>query len=78
MESWLERPDFTDRLSHIDVPALVVHGEEDVALEPERSDGLVKGLDANREMIPDAGHSSNLENPEPVNDAVRSFLGDVY
>ncbi|PSP96091.1 alpha/beta hydrolase, partial [Halobacteriales archaeon QS_1_68_44] len=50
----------------------------DVALEPERSDGLVEGLDARREMIPDAGHSSNLENPEPVNDAVRSFLGDVY
>jgi pimeloyl-ACP methyl ester carboxylesterase len=78
VESWLERPDFTDRLSDIDVPALVVHGEEDVALEPERSDGLVEGLDARREMIPDAGHSSNLENPEPVNDAVRSFLGDVY
>ena len=60
------------------MPALVVHGEEDVALEPERSDGLVEGLDARREVIPDAGHSSNLENPESVNDAVRSFLGNVY
>ncbi|WP_254840442.1 alpha/beta fold hydrolase [Natronomonas marina] len=60
------------------VPALVVHGEEDVALEPERSDSLVAELDARREMVSDAGHSSNLENPEPVNEAIRAFLGDVY
>jgi pimeloyl-ACP methyl ester carboxylesterase len=78
VDSWLERPDFTDELAGIDVPALVVHGEEDVALEPERSDSLVAELDARREMIPDAGHSSNLENPEPVNEAIRAFLGDVY
>lgn len=74
VSSWLERPDFTDELDDIDVPALVVHGEEDVALEPERSDSLVERLDARREMVPDAGHSSNLENPEPVNDAIRAFL----
>ena len=78
VDSRLERPDFADELDDIDVPALVVHGEEDVALEPERSDSLVDRLDARREMIPDAGHSSNLENPEPVNDAIRSFLADVH
>jgi pimeloyl-ACP methyl ester carboxylesterase len=78
VDSWLERPDFTDELAGIDVPALVVHGEEDVALEPERSDSLVAELDARREMVSDAGHSSNLENPEPVNEAIRAFLGDVY
>lgn len=77
VESWLERPDFTAELDAIDVPALVVHGEEDVALEPERSDSLVEELDARREMIPGAGHSSNLENPEPVNEAIRQFLRSV-
>lgn len=78
VSSWLERPDFTAELDDIDVPALVVHGEEDVALEPERSDSLVERLDARRELVPDAGHSSNLENPEPVNDAIRAFLEDCY
>ena len=78
VESWLERPDFTDRLDGIDVPALVVHGEEDVALDPERSDGLVEGLDARRELIPAAGHSANVERPEPVNAAIREFLASVY
>ncbi len=78
VDSWLERPDFTDELDAIDVPALVVHGEEDIALEPERSESILDGLDARRELIPEAGHSSNLENPGPVNDAIREFLASVY
>jgi pimeloyl-ACP methyl ester carboxylesterase len=78
VNSWLERPDFTDELQDIDVPALVVHGEEDTALEPERSDSLVENLDAERVMVPEAGHSSNVENPEPVNEAIRAFLESVY
>lgn len=78
VDSWLERPDFTDELDDIDVPALVVHGEEDVALEPDRADSLVERLDASRASIPEAGHSSNLEQPDPVNEAIRSFLEEVY
>lgn len=78
VNSWLERPDFTDELDDIDVPALVVHGEEDTALEPERSDSLVEKLDAERVMVPEAGHSSNVENPEPVNAALAEFLEGVY
>ncbi len=76
--SWLERPDFTDELDAIDVPALVIHGEEDITIEPSRSDSLVAGLDARRVTIPGAGHSSNLENPDPVNAAIREFLEGVY
>ncbi len=78
VDSWLERPDFTDELDGIDAPALVVHGEEDVALTPDRSDSLVERLDAERVMVPEAGHSSNVENPEPVNEAIGSFLADIY
>lgn len=76
--SWLERPDFTANLHDIDVPALVIHGEEDVGLEPARSDSLVEHLDARRVMIPNAGHTSNLENPAPVNEAIREFLESVH
>lgn len=78
VRSWLERPDFTDELDDIDVPTLVVHGEEDVALEPERSDSLVDELDAERVLVPEAGHSSNLENPGPINEALAAFLSEVY
>lgn len=78
VNSWLERPDFTDELDDINVPALVIHGEEDVALDPARSDSLAAHLDAQRVIIPNAGHSSNLEAPDPVNEAIREFLETVY
>ncbi len=78
VHSWLERPDFTDALDDIDVPALVVHGAEDVALEPSRCETLVDRLDAELLTVPEAGHSSNLENPEPVNEAIEAFLERVY
>ncbi len=79
MHSWLDRPDFTDELDSIDVPVLIVHGEEDIALEPERAERMLDHLpDARMELIPDAGHSSNLENPPAVNRAIREFLAEVY
>lgn len=79
MHSWLDRPDFTDELASIDIPVLIVHGEEDIALEPDRAERMLDHLpDARMELIPDAGHSSNLENPSAVNRAVREFLDDIY
>ena len=78
MDSWLDRPDFTSKLDSIDVPALVVHGEEDLALKPARSDSLVEKLDARRVIVPEAGHSANMENPAPVNEAIREFLENLY
>lgn len=79
VHSWLDRPDFTDELADIDVPVLIVHGEEDVALEPERAEPMIDHLpDARMELIPEAGHSSNLENPEAANVAIREFLHEVY
>jgi pimeloyl-ACP methyl ester carboxylesterase len=77
--SWLYRDGVADRLDEIDVPVLVLHGEEDVSIEPERAEAMLDDLpDARMETIPEAGHSSNLENPGPANDALRSFLADVY
>lgn len=79
VNSWLDRPDLTDRLGEIDVPTLVVHGEEDLALEPYRGKATADGLpDARMVDVPEAGHSSNLENPDVVNEALEEFLGEVY
>lgn len=77
--SWLHRDDFTDRLPEIDVPVLVTHGEEDISIEVEEARDMVEHLpDARMEVVPEAGHSSNLENPEATNAALLEFLADVY
>jgi pimeloyl-ACP methyl ester carboxylesterase len=79
MHSWLHEPDFTPELSAIDVPVLSIHGEEDISIEPERTESMLEALpNARQELIPDAGHTSNLEKPAAVNDALRAFLDGVY
>ncbi|WP_226006321.1 alpha/beta fold hydrolase [Natrinema salinisoli] len=79
LHSWLDRPDVTDRLSEIDVPVLIVHGEEDPSIDPSRAEPMLDELpDAEMELIPEAGHTSNLENPEPATDAIRSFLDERF
>ena len=79
VHSWLDRPDFTDACADIDVPVLAIHGEEDTSIEMEKAEATVAALpNARLEPIPEAGHSSNLENPEAANAAIREFLTDVY
>lgn len=78
VSSWIEREDITTELHDVDIPTLIVHGEEDASLSVEQTDSVMDVLDAERVVIPEAGHSSNLENPAPVNEAIRSFLSEVY
>jgi pimeloyl-ACP methyl ester carboxylesterase len=76
MHPLIEREDITDRLSEVDVPALVVHGELDAAIPVGRAEELVAGLPQARPLVlvPGAGHAANLTHPEPVNAAIRPFL----
>jgi pimeloyl-ACP methyl ester carboxylesterase len=77
--SWLDRPDFTEEAADIDVPVLAIHGDEDTSIEMGKAEATVEALpDARLEPIPEAGHSSNLENPEAANAAIGEFLDEVY
>jgi pimeloyl-ACP methyl ester carboxylesterase len=79
LHSWLDRDDITDRLSEIDVPVLIVHGEEDPSIDPSRAEPMLEALpDAEMKLIPEAGHTSNCERPGPATDAIRSFLDDRF
>jgi pimeloyl-ACP methyl ester carboxylesterase len=79
VHSWLDRPDFTEACAEIETPALVVHGEEDVSIDMDHAAATADALpNATLEPIPEAGHSSNLENPEAANTAIRNFLESVY
>jgi 3-oxoadipate enol-lactonase len=79
MHAVTRRDDITGRLGEIDVPATVIHGEEDMAIEMEKAEALAAGLSNLVEFvrIPAAGHSSTVENPEAVTEALDRFLQKV-
>jgi 3-oxoadipate enol-lactonase len=73
-----ERPDSVPLLAQIACPALIITGELDGPTPP--ADGkLMAGAipGARLEIIPRAGHLSNLENPDAFNQALRSFLNQL-
>jgi len=74
------REDITDRLGEIEQPAIVIHGEEDAAIDMERAQKLANGLPNLVELVkvPKAGHSSTVEQPEQLTEAIERFLQKVY
>ena len=69
------RADSRPTLREIRVPTLVVCGEEDVLTPPSDAQALHKGIaGAKLELVPKAGHLSNMENPQAFNAALTAFL----
>jgi 3-oxoadipate enol-lactonase len=72
------RADSRETLGHIQVPTLVVVGEEDVLTPPEESEAMATAIDGSRlEVIPRAGHLSNLENPPAYRETLAHFLDSL-
>jgi pimeloyl-ACP methyl ester carboxylesterase len=73
------RPDATDVLAGITVPTLVVAGEEDAIIGPEVGRELAAAIpDARFLLVERAGHLSNLEQPEVVNEALLDFVAPIW
>lgn len=72
------RGDFSQRLSDIHVPTLVLVGTEDISTPLDRAQHLSQGIPgAELITIPAAGHMSATEQPEFVATAVRDFLNSL-
>ena len=70
------RPDSTPLLAEIEVPTLVIGGEEDGISSPEVMGAMAQKIPNSRHVtLPRAGHLSNLENPEGFNAALGELLG---
>jgi pimeloyl-ACP methyl ester carboxylesterase len=66
--------DLREVLPRIAVPTLLLWGEQDARSPLSVARDFQAAIpDAELVVIPDAGHVSNLERPEQVNDAVRAF-----
>ena len=74
-EAMIERADSTTLLSTIDVPTLIICGEEDVLTPPKESRAMHAAIPGSRlEIIPAAGHVSNIERPAAVNQVLAEFV----
>ncbi len=75
LEALRDRPDATPWLSQISVPTLLIFGEDDALAPPEIIATLKEGIPgAQLEIIPEAGHLSNLEQPTAFNRILLDFL----
>ncbi len=73
-----DRPDSTPTLQWIDPPTLVIGGQDDQLIPPAESEKIAGGIRGARlEMLPDAGHLSNLEQPDLFNRSAAEFLKKV-
>jgi pimeloyl-ACP methyl ester carboxylesterase len=74
-----ERPDSTDLLPRIATPALVIVGANDVLTPVADAERIAHGISgAELAVIPDAGHLSNLEQPDLFTTAVERFATRLF
>lgn len=71
LDAMIRRPDATADLAGIDVPTVIVVGDEDVLSPPDVARSMQEAVSgAELVVIPSAGHLTNLEAPEYFNQAL--------
>ncbi|NJN68225.1 MAG: alpha/beta fold hydrolase [Chloroflexaceae bacterium] len=72
------RPDSSDLLPHIQVPTLIIAGDQDVMTPPAEMQHLHAAIPGSRLVeLAGAGHVSNIDQPEGFNAALRDFLSRI-
>ena len=73
-----QRPDSTELLPSLALPALVIVGEHDSISTVAEMQGIADAMPQARLVeIAAAGHMAPLEKPQPVNAAIREFLSGL-
>jgi len=71
----IERGGFEDQLDKIQVPTLILHGQEDRAIAMHRAEALHAGIAGSQLVkLPRGGHTSTIEEPELVNTEISRFI----
>jgi pimeloyl-ACP methyl ester carboxylesterase len=69
----LAAPDRTAELARLDLPVLVIYGEDDNAWSPDAQENMARRLGARRLCIPAAVHSPAIEAPATTASALTRF-----
>jgi len=71
----IERQGVADEIHRIDLPTLIVVGDQDVATVPAKSERMHARIAGSKlVVVPGAGHSSTVEEPAAVTAAIEAFL----
>ncbi len=74
-----ERPDSMETLKTVNVPTLIVTGDEDVATGMAEAELMRQNIAGSQmKVVAKAGHYSPWEQPEKVGNIVRQFVDTVY
>ena len=74
----IDRNGVYEQLDKITTPTLIMVGDEDIATVPEKSERMHAKIQGSQLVtIPNAGHSSTIEEPDFVSDAIVQFLNDL-
>jgi 3-oxoadipate enol-lactonase len=69
------RPDSSAMLNTIEVPAIVVVGDKEQIITPDKTEALLAAIpNSALKVIPDAGHVPMLEQPAAMTAAIQEFL----
>jgi 3-oxoadipate enol-lactonase len=75
LEAVLRRRPISAELARIAVPTLVLHGEGDRAIVPPRARRMAAAIaGAKLVMVPRAGHTSTVEEPDAITRELRAFV----
>jgi 3-oxoadipate enol-lactonase len=78
LQAMMARPDSTPTLATIDVPTLIVVGDEDTLTPPKEAESMRERIRGSRvEVIAQAGHICNLERPAAFTHIVSEFVEGV-
>jgi 3-oxoadipate enol-lactonase len=74
----IERQGVLEQLDRIAAPTLILVGDQDLATPPVHAQRLHARIAGSRlQVIPDAGHTSTIEEPTAVNAAIADFLAGL-
>jgi pimeloyl-ACP methyl ester carboxylesterase len=67
-----------EQLGVIETPTLIIVGEEDTATTPGKAQRMHEKIAGSKlVVIPQAGHSSSIEQPDAVNREIVTFLSGL-
>ncbi len=74
----IDRQGVYDELDKITTPTLILVGDQDVATVPAKSERMRDRISGSQmQIIPSAGHTSTVEEPEAVNAVIETFLNKL-